>query len=117
MKLTSLVGSPWILVAIALAGFTAGAALARWHYAPRLELARLHAETFGSLLREQNRGIQALKEEQVRRHKEADKQLARARGEADVHRRHAERIMSLTLPPGADACMASCALIDAEVGP
>jgi hypothetical protein len=117
MKLASLVGPPWILVTIALTGFTAGAALARWHYAPRLELARLQAESVGGLLREQNRGIQALKDDQVRRQKDADKQLARARGEADAHRRHAERIMSLTLPAGADACMASCALIDSEVGP
>ena len=113
----TLLSTPWALAAGAAACVAVGAGFAWWHYQPRLEVAELRAESVGNLLREQNRGIQALKDDQARRQADADKLLAKARGEADAHRGHADRIMQITVPAGADACLASCALIDAEVGP
>jgi predicted chitinase len=65
-----------------LLGLLAGIVAARWHYAPRLEAAELRTQALGDLLREQAKGVQALKDESARRVAEAAAALERARGEA-----------------------------------
>lgn len=117
MRLGALLGSPWLLWAGAALCVALGAGAARWHYMPRLEAAELRAEGLGHLVREQARGVGAIKAERDRRLAEAAAALARARGEVRRHREEAKRILSLQPPAGVDACTAACALIDAEVRP
>lgn len=124
MKLSALLGalpgSPWLLgagAALCVLCVVLGVGAARWHYAPRLEAAELRAEGLGHLVREQARGVEAIKAERDLRLAQAAAALAKARGEARRHRTEAERILSLRPPAGADACTAACALIDAEVRP
>lgn len=100
-----------------LLGLLVGIAAARWHYAPRLEAAELRAQAMGDLLREQARGVQAIKDERDRRTAEAVAALERARGEARRYRSEAERILARPQPSELDACAAACRLIDAEVRP
>lgn len=100
-----------------LLGLLAGIVAARWHYAPRLEAAELRTQALGDLLREQAKGVQALKDERDRRMADAAAALERARGQARRHQAAAERILAQPRPPELDACAAACRLIDAEVRP
>lgn len=102
---------------LVLLGLVAGVVAARWHYAPRLEAAELRTEVLGDLLREQAKGIQAIRDERDRRTAEAAAARQRARGEARRYRSEAERILARPQPADLDACTAACRLIDAEVRP
>jgi len=101
----------------AVLGFAAGVAAAWWHYSPRLKVAEQRAEHLVDLVREQNRAVEALKTATDNRIAAARAAAERARGEAEAHRKAADRILSQRLPAGLDACTASCMLIDAEVRP
>lgn len=100
-----------------LLGLLVGIAAARWHYAPRLEAAELRTQALGDLLREQAKGVQALKDERDRRMAEAAAAVQRARGEARRYRSEAERILARPQPADLDACTAACRLIEEEVRP
>lgn len=104
-------------LALLLLGLAGGVLMARWHYAPRLEAAELRTQALGDLLREQAKGVQAIKDERARRVAEAAAALERARAEARRHRSEAERILTRPQPPDLDACTAACRLIDTEVRP
>lgn len=100
-----------------LLGLLAGIVAASWHYAPRLQAAELRTQALGDLLREQAKGVQAIKDESTRQVAKAAAALERARGEARRIRSEAERILARPQPDGLDACTAACRLIDAEVRP
>lgn len=102
---------------LVLLGLVAGVVGARWHYAPRLEAAELRTEVLGDLLREQAKGIQAIRDEQDRRTAEAAAALERARGEARRYRFEAERILARPQPDDLDACTAACRLLEEELKP
>lgn len=104
-------------MALLLLGLASGVLMARWHYAPRLEAAELRTQALSDLLREQAKGVRAIKDESARRVAEAAAALERARVEARRYRSEAERILARPQPDGLDACTAACRLIDAEVRP
>ena len=100
-----------------LLGLVSGVAAACWHYAPRLEAAELRTQALGDLLREQAKGVQAIRDERDRRMAEAAAALESARGEARRYRSEAERILARPQPADLDACTAACRLLEEELRP
>lgn len=106
-----------IAAAAALAlGLAGGIALARWHYAPRLDACQTAKRALGEKVEEQNAAVQKLQDLAEQRQREARVAQDAAAAAARAHEREAQRLLALARPQGVDECTAASALIRQELG-
>lgn len=104
-----------IFLVTAIVGAVIGAALAHWHYSPRLTAAAARLDAATTLQREQQRAIEALRAQSEERRRAAEEAQARAREARDEADRYAADLLTRLPPSGVDECRAVVDLIREEL--